>query len=423
MERALVVQGGIPLRGELRVNPAKNSALKIMVASLLTPEPVTLTEIPRLRDVDVMLELLSHLGTRYAWEGHTLHLHTPEIKNTEAPRELVDKMRASFIVMGALLGRVGEAIVPMPGGCQFGPRPVDQHLKALTRLGAEIKEENGFFHAQQTRKPSGRVVFDMPTLGGTEQALLAAALGGEATLVNVAQEPEIEDLCHFLRMLGVEVEGIGSSILRVRGKERLSGGSYSIIPDRIEAGTFLLMTAATKGRITLTHVNPQHMDALLDKLAQSGHHIETGPDWVRLEATPNPLPFSVEAREYPGFATDLQPLIAAYLATVPGTSTVADRVYPDRFGYVGELARMGADASRKEGVLLINGKTLMGASVKAADIRAGGALILAALAAEGESKIEGMQYVERGYEKLPARLQALGAKVSFEQPALALAAD
>lgn len=244
MERALVVQGGIPLRGELRVNPAKNSALKVMVASLLTPEPVTLTEVPRLRDVDVMLELLSHLGTRYAWEGHTLHLHTPEIKNTEAPRDLVDKMRASFIVMGALLGRVGEALVPMPGGCQFGPRPVDQHLKALTRLGAEIKEENGFFHAKQTRPPSGRVVFDMPTLGGTEQALLAAALGGEATLVNVAQEPEIEDLCHFLMMLGVEIAGIGSSILRVRGKQRLGGGSYSIIPDRIEAGTFLLPTTS-----------------------------------------------------------------------------------------------------------------------------------------------------------------------------------
>lgn len=423
MEPALIINGGTPLAGELRVNPAKNSALKVMVASLLTPQPVILQEVPRLRDVEVLLELLSHLGTRYAWEGHTLHLHTPEIKSIEAPRELVDKMRASFNVMGALLARAGEAMVSMPGGCAFGPRPIDQHIKALSRLGAEIWEENGYFRARQVRPASGRVVYDLPTNGGTEQALMAAALGGETTLVNVAQEPEIADLCRFLQMMGAQIEGLGSSILHVRGTQAPKGGRFQIIPDRIEAGTYLLMAAATRGRITLSNVNPGHMDSLLDKLAQSGHRIEVGSDWVRLESSPAPSPFKIEAREYPGFPTDLQPPTAAYLATVPGTSFVSDRVYPDRFGYVGELARMGADASRKEGVLIINGKSLMGTSVKASDLRAGKALIIAALAAEGESKIEGMEHVVRGYEDLPQRLKSLGAQLRLEAPVLTLAAD
>ncbi len=421
--RILRIEGGTPLSGELRVYPAKNAALPILAASLLTAEPITLLEVPRLRDVEVMLELLAHLGTRYQWEGRTLHLHTPEIRSTHAPYELVGQMRASFIVWGALLARVGEGRISLPGGCAFGARPVDQHVKALKALGAEVVEEEGSFYARRVRPLSGRVVFDLPTVGGTEQAMLAVALGGEATLVQAAMEPEVEDLGRFLAMLGVEVRGLGSAILHVRGARRLGGGTYRIIPDRIEAGTYLLAAAATRGSLTLTGVRPDHLDALLDKLHQTGHRLEVGADWVRLVATPQPQPFHVEAREYPGFPTDLQPIVTAYLATVPGQSAIVDRVYPDRFTHVGELARMGAELYLRDRTLLVNGKRLHGAQVKALDIRAGGGLVVAALAAEGVSEIEGVYFLERGYEDLEARLQALGARVGLEEASLALAAD
>ena len=427
MNRTLIIQGGTPLSGELRVFPAKNSALKLMVASILTEEPVTLTEVPRLRDIDVMLELLGHLGTCHAWEGRTLHLHTPEIRSTRAPFELVSKMRASFNVLGALAARAGEGTVPMPGGCNFAERPVDQHIKALRALGFEIStevtEEGIAYTARRLRPASGRVVYDLPTLGGTEQALMAAALGGEAVLVNTPQEPEIVDLCNFLCMMGAEIRGIGSSILHIKGQPHLRGGRYSVIPDRIEAGTYLLAAAATRGSITLTNVEPSHMDAVLDKLIQSGHNITVGEDWIRLEATLHPQPFNLEAREYPGFVTDLQPPATAYLATVEGTSLVSDRVYPDRFTHASELARMGANITLKDRTLLIQGRPLSGAAVEARDIRAGGSLIIAALAAEGESRITGMQYIERGYDDIENRLRSLGAQVGVQQPELALAAD
>ncbi|MCL6525391.1 MAG: UDP-N-acetylglucosamine 1-carboxyvinyltransferase [Thermaceae bacterium] len=427
MDRTLTIRGGQPLQGELRVFPAKNSALKLMAASLLTAEPVTLTEVPRLRDIEVLLELLGHLGTRHAWEGRTLHLHTPEIIRTDAPFELVSKMRASFNVLGALAARAGEGTVPLPGGCNFAERPVDQHIKALRALGfevtTEITEQGVAYTARRHKPASGRVVYDLPTLGGTEQALMAAALGGEAVLVNTPQEPEIVDLCNFLTQLGAEVRGCGSSILQVKGKPVLGGGTYSVIPDRIEAGTYLLAAAATRGSITLTHVEPFHMDSLLDKLAHSGHKIETGKDWVRLEATPHPQPFNVEAREYPGFVTDLQPPVSAYLATVSGTSLVSDRIYPDRFTHASELARMGAEVTLKDRTLMIQGRTLTGAAVEAKDIRAGGGLIIAALAAEGESHISGMRYIERGYDDIENRLHSLGAQIGVRVPELSLAAD
>jgi UDP-N-acetylglucosamine 1-carboxyvinyltransferase len=425
--RTLIIHGGVPLSGELRIFPAKNSALKLMAASLLTEEPVTLTEVPRLRDIEVMLDLLGHLGTRHAWEGRTLHLHTPEIRSIRAPFELVSKMRASFNVLGALAARAGEGTVPMPGGCNFAERPVDQHIKALRALGFEIStevtEEGIAYTARRLRPASGRVVYDLPTLGGTEQALMATALGGEAVLVNTPQEPEIVDLCNFLTMMGAEIRGIGSSILYIKGKPHLRGGCYSVIPDRIEAGTYLFAAAATRGSITLTNVEPFHMDAVLDKLIQSGHNITTGKDWIRLEATPHPQPFNLEAREYPGFVTDLQPPATAYLATVHGTSLVSDRVYPDRFTHASELARMGANVTLKDRTLIIQGRPLSGAAVEARDIRAGGSLIIAALAAEGESRITGMQYIERGYDDIENRLRSLGAQVGIQQPELALAAD
>ncbi len=421
----LIIKGGTPLSGEVRVSPAKNAVLPILAASLLTPEPVELVEVPRLRDIEVMLELLAHLGTRYAWEGRRLYLETPEILRTDAPYELVAKMRASFIVLGALLARAGEGSVSLPGGCAFGPRPVDQHVKALRKIGARVEEEGGRFRAERVRPFRGRVVFDVPTVGGTEQVLLAAALGeAEVTLVNAAQEPEIADLAAFLARMGVGIEGAGTSRIRVRGARRLSGvHDYRVIPDRIEAGTYLLAAAATRGRVRLVGVEAGHLDALLDKLVEAGHRVWVEGDRIEFQATPEPRPFNLEAREYPGFPTDLQPIAGAYLATVPGTSLVSDRVYPERFTHAAELARMGAELALKERTLAITGRPLFGAEVRALDIRAGGALVVAALAAGGETRIEGTEHLERGYEDLEAKLRGLGAELGRAELRLEEAAD
>jgi len=420
---ALIINGGIPLEGELLVSPAKNAALPIMAASLLTAEPVVLKGVPRLRDIEVMLELLGHLGTQHAWEGERLHLYTPEIKRTDAPYELVSKMRASFIVWGALLARAGQGSVSMPGGCAFGPRPVDLHLMALEKIGARVEEDGGTFFAEKPGPFAGRVVFDVPTVGGTEQVILAAALGeARVTIVNAAQEPEIWDLARFLNGLGARIRGAGTSFIEIEGVPRLEGGEHEVIPDRIEAGTYLLAAAATRGRVRLLNARPAHLDALLDKLQRSGHRIEAGEDWVYLEASPDPAPFNVEAREYPGFPTDLQPVAGAYLATVKGTSLVTDRVYPDRFTHVGELARMGADLSLNDRVLAIQGRPLHGAEVRAFDIRAGGALLVAALAARGTTRLEGLEHIARGYEAPVEKLRGLGAEIGLAGPVPSAAA-
>lgn len=422
-ERILEVEGGTPLRGEVRINPAKNAALPILAAALLTPEPVLLEEVPRLRDVEVMLELLGHLGTRYAWEGRSLHLETPEIRSTEAPYELVAQMRASFIVLGALLARAGEARVAYPGGCAFGARPVDQHLKAFRALGAEVEEGEREVIARRKGPLRGRVVFDLPTVTGTENVLLGLALGGEGTIVQAAVEPEVVDLGRFLQGLGVEIQGLGSPILRVRGAKRLGGGRHRLIPDRIEAGTFLLAAAATRGEVVLREVEPEHLDALLDKLQESGHQVETGPGRIAFRASPSPRPLQIEAREYPGFPTDLQPIATAYLATVNGESSLVDRIYPTRTSHLGELARMGAEIYYQDRIFRVRGRSLFGAQVKALDIRAGGALVVAALAAQGASRVEGVYFLERGYENLVERLRALGAGVRLLEAAEAVAAD
>ena len=420
-----MIQGGKPLAGTVRISPAKNAALPILAASLLTPEPVVLEEVPRLRDIEVMLELLAHLGTRYVWEGRRLYLETPEIVRTDAPYELVAKMRASFIVLGALLARAGEGRVSKPGGCAFGPRPVDQHLKALRKIGARLEEDAGAFRAERVRPLRGRVVFDVPTVGGTEQVLLATALGdAEVTIVNAAQEPEIVDLARFLTQMGATIVGAGTSFIHVRGAARLKGvRGYRIIPDRIEAGTYLLAAAATRGQIRLLNVEPNHLDALLDKLGEAGHRILVEEQTIHFQATETPRPFNVEAREYPGFPTDLQPIATAYLATVPGTSRVSDRVYPMRFSYVDELKRLGAEIKAERQPLAIEGRKLLGTEVEAPDIRAGGALVVAALAAEGQSRISGTHHLKRGYENLVEKLRGLGAEVAWAKVPVQDAAD
>jgi len=408
----LLVRGGTPLSGKLSAYRAKNSALYLMLASLLTDEPVVLHDVPRLSDVLVSEEILRHVGVETRWDGHDLHLHAANLRSHHAPYSLVSKMRASFVIMGALLARAGEARVSMPGGCAFGPRPVDRHLEAFDTLGAVIVEEDGDFYAKRTGKLEGTVRFEAPTVGGTQNVLLAAALGaGEVVIENAAREPEVPDLAAMLVAMGADVRGAGTSTIVVHGVEKLHGVHHRPIADRIEVGTFLLAAAATRGAITVDDLEPEHLGAVLDALERTGVVVTRSASSVSVDASGPLRPVDIEAREYPGIPTDLQAPFSAYLATLPGLSHVCDHVYPDRFTHVGEMARAGARMLLEEQRLQIRGGPLRGAAMYAADIRAGGALVVAALAAEGLSEVGGMRFVDRGYEGLAERLRSLGGRV------------
>ncbi|GGR00482.1 UDP-N-acetylglucosamine 1-carboxyvinyltransferase [Deinococcus ruber] len=420
------IVGGRQLQGEFAVQPSKNAALPIIVASLLTREPVRLHGIPRLSDIYIILDIVAHLGTRHAWEGpNTLVLHTPDILNTATPYSLVSKMRASFIVMGALLSRAGEATVSMPGGCAFGHRPVDQHVKAFRAFGVELDEEGGNFEARRVAPLTGSYVFEMLTVGATQNAILSAALGsGRVVLENASIDTDVVDMVNFLNSLGADIQGAGTNTITVQGVTALRGGEYTVIPDRIEAGTLMIAAAATRSKLTLTGVRPGHLRALSTKLTEMGVTILEQSSTLMVDATRGKLtPTNITTVEYPGFPTDVQPQMSALLATVPGTSVVMDRVYADRLTHVVELTRMGAQIVVSEHTQVIQGGLLHGAPVKAADIRAGAALVVAALSAEGETVIDGMQYINRGYERLAERLRAIGANVQQNEPVLAAAMD
>ncbi|WP_424952036.1 UDP-N-acetylglucosamine 1-carboxyvinyltransferase [Deinococcus sp.] len=420
------IVGGRTLQGEFAVQPSKNAALPIVVAALLTREPVRLHGIPRLSDIYTILDIVAHLGTRHAWEGpNTLVLHTPEILNTETPYSLVSKMRASFIVMGALLSRAGEATVSMPGGCAFGHRPVDQHVKAFRAFGVELDEEGGNFEARRVAPLSGSYSFEMLTVGATQNAVLSAALGtGRVVLKNASIDTDVIDMIGFLNSLGADIQGAGTHEVVVTGVAALRGGEYTVIPDRIEAGTMMIAAAATRSRLTLTGVRPGHLRALSLKLSGMGVNILEQGSTLSVDATGGLLrPADVVTGSFPGFPTDIQPQMSALLATVPGESVVTDGVYTDRLTHVMELSRMGADIKVSGYTQTIQGMPLHGAPVKAADIRAGAALVVAALAAEGQTTIDGMVYINRGYERLAERLRAIGANAVQAEPVLASAMD
>ncbi len=408
----LTIQGGTPLAGEVRVFSAKNSALYLMLAALLTDEPLVLEDVPRLSDVLVTEEILRHAGVETRWEGRDLHLHARRVTNCHAPYRLVSKMRASFVAMGALLARCGEARIPMPGGCAFGPRPVDRHIKAFRDLGVVVEEEGGDFVARRVGPLQGHVSFETSTVGGTQNVLLAAALSPyEVVIDNAALEPEVPDLARLLCAMGATVEGAGSPVIRVQGATRLRGARFRPIPDRIEAGTYLLAAAASRGQVALDNVRTDHLEASLAALERSGVRVERGEARVSIDARGALGPTDIRAEAFPGLPTDLQAPFGAYLATVEGHSTVRDDVYPYRFTHVEQLALAGARARLDDRVLRIDGNRLHGARMHAADIRAGGALVVAALAAEGRSEISGVGYIDRGYEDLAGRLGLLGADV------------
>jgi UDP-N-acetylglucosamine 1-carboxyvinyltransferase len=414
---ALYITGGKPLLGEIHVHTAKNSTLYLMLGALLTPEPVVLKDIPKLSDVLVLQEMLEHFGAKTSWQDRDLHIDASELFSCEAPYALVSKMRASFVAMGALLGRCGEARISMPGGCAFGPRPVDRHIRAFKQLGVELSEEGGDFYARRGAPLRGTASFEAPTVGGTQNVILASVLGeGRVTIENAALEPEIADLADMLNGMGARISGAGTSTIRISGVPSLRGTTYRPIPDRIEAGTFMMAVAATRGRATLRGVNASHLRTVIAKLLDTGVNVlEIDNTTLLIDARGALRPTDVTAVEYPGFPTDLQAPFGAFLATIPGRSTVSDNVYPDRFTHVPELAHTGVSLTLSEDVLTIEGGPMTGARMHAADIRAGGALIVAALAASGESVVTGVQFIARGYENVVERFNQLGARMRRER--------
>lgn len=410
---SLFIEGGKPLVGEVRINSAKNSALYLILAALLTPEPVVLRDVPKLSDVLVTIDILEHVGVDARWQGRDLHLHAAHVDRCDAPYSLVSKMRASFVAMGALLARCGEARVSMPGGCALGPRPIDRHIKAFHDLGVELSEDDGDFYARRNGPLEGRVVFEAPTVGGTQNVLLASALGGGVvTIVNPALEPEIADLADLLNAMGGRVEGAGTSEITVHGVRELHGVDFTPLPDRIEAGTFMLAAAATRGRITVTNVRSEHLTAVIDALRAAGVGVaDVDTDTLLVDARGPLYPIDLVAEVYPHFPTDLQAPFGAFLATVNGISTVRDTIFPMRFTHVAELRKLGAHITLEDGVMTVRGVGLEGAPMHAADLRAGGALVVAALAAQGRSVVTGLEYIDRGYERFADRIAALGAAV------------
>lgn len=421
---SLRVTGGRPLKGEIPVSGAKNAVLKLMAASLLTPRPCTIRNVPRIGDVLNMIEVLEGLGAVCELDGDVLRIEARELA-AEAPQDPVREMRASVQVMGPLLGRLGEAKVAQPGGCAIGARPVDLHLFGLRALGADIGESHGFLYGKARRLKGGEVHLDLPSVGATENVMMAAALAeGETVIHNAAREPEIIEVQNFINCMGGRVRGAGTDTIRITGVEGPLGEvDYTVVPDRIEAGTFMVAAAATGGDVTLGPVIIEHLDMVAAKLAEAGVGIDVAGETVRVYR-PGPLkPLQIRSLPYPGFPTDMQPQVLAMLTQAQGTSIITETVYSSRYKHVDELRRMGADVTVDGRVAVVRGPSrLTGARVEATDLRAGAALVVAGLVAEGESVVEGLHHIDRGYEDFVAKLALAGADIQRHAPQIAPAA-
>ena len=409
----LKILGGLPLVGEVQAAGAKNAALPILCASLLTADPLELSNVPQLQDIATTIRLLKLLGVKTERDEERLTLQADSLVSTEAPYELVKTMRASILVLGPLLARFGEARVSLPGGCAIGQRPVDQHIKGLQAMGAQIEIEQGFVVARAPRLKGARIVTDMVTVTGTENLMMAACLAeGETILENAAREPEVVDLAKVLVAMGAQIEGAGTDRLVIRGVERLHGASHRIMADRIETGTFLCAAAACGGDVTVRATDPWSMDVTIDRLRETGATLTSGPDWVRLQANGRPRAVSVRTAPYPGFATDMQAQFMALDAVAEGTATVVETIFENRFMHVQELRRLGANIRIEGNTAIVQGvPALSGATVMATDLRASASLVIAGLAARGETTVERIYHLDRGYARMEARLQALGAQI------------
>ncbi len=415
----IVVTGGVPLAGEVAVSGSKNSTLALMAAALLGSGETRLRNVPRLRDTLGMLELIRALGVRADWDPedpHCVRIDARRITNPVAPYELVRKMRASFMVLGPLLARCGHARVSEPGGCAIGVRPVDQHLKGLEALGGKIRLDHGYVEATSHGLRGGSVAFDVTTVNGTQNVMMAATLAdGETVLENAAREPEVVELASVLLKMGAEVIGAGTDRIVVRGVRSLRGVQHHVAGDRIEAGTLLAAGIATRGRVTLRGIDSALLESTLDKLRELGAEIESGPDWLRAQMATSPRGIRVVTAPFPGYPTDMQAQIMAVLCLAQGSSVIEERVFENRFMHVPELLRLGADIQVSGRAAHIHGRLhLQGAPVMATDLRASAGLVVAALAAEGETVVNRVYHIDRGYERIEEKLSHLGARIRRE---------
>jgi UDP-N-acetylglucosamine 1-carboxyvinyltransferase len=409
----LIIQGGVPLSGEAHISGAKNAALPILCASLLTNGTLSIINVPRLNDVATMLSLLEQLGVSIGTDGDGIRLTAATLSNVVAPYEMVKTMRASILVLGPMLARAGEARVSLPGGCAIGLRPVDQHIKGLQAMGAEIEIEHGYIHAKAKRLSGAHIVMDIVTVTGTENLMMAATLAeGTTVLENAAREPEISDLAHCLIAMGAKIHGLGSDIITIEGVPALHGASHVVMPDRIETGTFLVAAAASGGEIHLGGTRPDTLDAVLDKLMEAGAAIESGRDWINLKMN-NPLK-SIDLRTapYPAFPTDMQAQFMVLNSIACGTAIITETIFENRFMHVQELKRMNADIKVEGNTAVVCGvPALDGAKVMATDLRASASLVLAGLIAKGETVIDRIYHLDRGYERIEDKLSRLGARI------------
>ena len=410
----LVIQGGVPLSGEVRVSGAKNAALPLMCAALLTADELTLSNVPHLRDVSTMVRLLSQMGVEVSLDDKLgLSLRAARLSNPLAPYDLVKTMRASILVLGPLVARCGQARVSLPGGCAIGTRPVDLHIKGLEALGAEISVEQGYISAKAKRLKAARILMDLVTVTGTENLMMAACLAEGTTIIeNAAREPEVADLAQCLSAMGAKIKGAGSDVITIEGVSRLHGASHRIMADRIETGTFLAAAAATGGSVTLHGTSPGTLEAVLEKLRESGADLRAENGTLSLAMRDRPRGVNVRTAPYPAFPTDMQAQLMALDAIAEGTAVITETIFENRFMHALEMQRLGADIEISGNTAVVHGVArLQGANVMATDLRASASLVIAGLVAEGETRIDRIYHLDRGYECIEEKLAQLGARI------------
>ena len=408
------IKGGNPLVGEVEIGGAKNAALAILAAAVMTDDTVTIETMPDVRDTNVLLQAMESIGALIERvDRHTVKINGANIHNLVIEDDFIKKIRASYYLLGALLGKYKQADVTLPGGCNIGSRPIDQHIKGFRALGAGVRIEHGHIIAEADRLIGNHIYLDVVSVGATINVMMAAVMAeGQTILENAAKEPHVVDLANFLNSMGANIKGAGTDVIRIRGVQKLHGTNYAIIPDQIEAGTFMFAAAATCGDVTVKNVIPKHLESISAKLIEIGCQVQESDDAVRVVATRRLDHTHVKTLPYPGFPTDMQPQIAVTLGLCKGTSIVTESIFENRFKYVDELTRMGASIKVEGNTAIIDGvNKYTGAALSAPDLRAGAALVIAALAAEGFSTVEEIQYIERGYEDFPLKLQSLGAQI------------
>ncbi|MGE5415418.1 MAG: UDP-N-acetylglucosamine 1-carboxyvinyltransferase [Acidobacteriota bacterium] len=414
MQNTLVIEGGHRLSGSVRVSGAKNASLVIIAASIMAHGKTVLENVPKIKDVEVLVDILKHIGVKVHWNGEgLLEVEAPDNMIPETPYELSKKLRASNLLLGSLMGRMREARICLPGGCDIGSRPMDLHLKGLQAMGAKVSLDHGFIEANATILQGSRVYLDFPSVGATENIMMAAAtVPGQTTIENAAKEPEIVDLANFLNAMGARIRGAGTDLIKIDGVEYLKATRYAVIPDRIEAGTFMAAATITGGDILIENVIPTHLHPIKAKLEETGAIITSEQGGIRVKGTGRILPVDIKTLPYPGFPTDMQSQMMALLSVAQGTSVIVENIFENRLQMADEIKRMGAKIKVEGHTAVVEGvDRLNGAKVKATDLRAGAALVLAALVADGVTEIESAQYIYRGYEKIKEKLTNIGTKV------------